>query len=277
VWSADGGPAANLTAAECAALYHRYARTYDHSRFPGVFAAIRDAAEREPEDAEILACLSRLWVDVHRYGYDSGLSKPDPLATAADLARRSVALAPNSSGGHVALGLAYWLCGDVDGSIAAFNTALALNPNDTEALAELGFRHALRTEWDIGIPMLDAAYRRNPAQPGPYRLGLGLWHLAHGRFEAALAEARKTEMTNLPHGAMVAAAAAIRLGMHEEAAVAVDTVKRTAPAMAADPAAWLAARSVHPTLIETLVQGLSDAGLAIPPPNRGRDTVEAAA
>ena len=44
----------------------------------------------------------------------------------------------------------------------------------------------------IGI-MRIKSYRSNPAQPGSYRIGLFLYHYAHGRFAEALDEARRVD------------------------------------------------------------------------------------
>ena len=49
---------------------------------------------------------------------------------------------PESSSCYFALGMSYWFLGNVDSSLAAFTAGREVNPNDTELMAELGFREA---------------------------------------------------------------------------------------------------------------------------------------
>ena len=75
----------------------------------------------------------------------------------------------------------------------ALEAGRALNPNDTTILADLGQRYAMLARWDEAVPLLEESYATNPAQPGSYRIGLFLYHFAHGRFAEALAEARRVD------------------------------------------------------------------------------------
>jgi hypothetical protein len=146
----------------------------------------------------------------------------------------------------------------------AYETGLVLNPNDTDLMAELGFRHALRLDFDRGVPLLTESFRRNPSQPGTYRIAIALWHLSEGRYRKAREEALRTGMPHLPHGVMMEAVAAIRMGDRAAALAAVEALRRNDPSLAAAPFDWLSARSVHPSLVKLLVEGLVDAGLAVP-------------
>jgi adenylate cyclase len=261
---AEGRAASSMSAYEAVTRFYVYARTYDRATFPDVFAAVGRVVAQDPDYAEGLACLSRLWVDVHRFGFDHGVPEPAPLDRAAALAGRAVDLAPRSSRCHHALGLAAWLRGEFERSLGAYETGLSLNPNDTDLMAELGFRCTLRLDFDRGVPLLEESFRRNPAQPGTYRVALALWHLWEGRDVASLEEARRTGMPHLPHGAIIEAAVAGRLGDVDAARCAVKRILATDPEIAASPVDWLSARGVHPALVKLLVEGLVDAGLPVP-------------
>lgn len=261
---AEGRAAASMSAYEAVTRFYVYARTYDRATFPDVFAAINRVVAQDPDYAEGLACLARLWVDVHRFGFDPGVAEPAPLDRAAALAGRAVNLAPRSSRCHYALGLVAWLLGEFDRSIQAYETGLSLNPNDTDLMAELGFRYTLRIDFERGVPLLEESFRRNPAQPRTYRIALALWHLREGRDGAALDEARRTGMPHLPHGAIIEAAVAGRLGDVDAARNAVERILSIDPQIADGPVNWLSARGVHPELVRILVDGLSAAGLPVP-------------
>ncbi len=74
-----------------------------------------------------------------------------------------------------------WLSGKALKSIATLDHARSLNPNDSELLAELGFRRAMRMEWNLAVPLIEEAYIRNPLQPPQYRMALFFYHFAEGR------------------------------------------------------------------------------------------------
>ena len=223
--------------------------------------SLEQAIARNPEYAEALACLSRVYTDGYRFGFDSGLDEEDPRDRALALARRAIELAPSSSRAHRALALAYWFSGDIQAGLASLETALNLNPNDTEIMADLGMHYVKLTEWDKGVPLLEKAYQRNPALPGNFRAALSLFHLAHGRYEEALNEARKIKAPGVVYGHLLEAAAAAGLGLQEETASAISAITSIDPDYGWHIVTDLQKRGLHPDLIELLVGLMERAGL----------------
>lgn len=257
----EGTPPEMLTSYECVVRFHTYARTYAREGHAAVRECLEKTLRAEPDYAEAVACLSRVYMDVARFGWDGGAER-DPLGRSLALARRAVALAPHSSQCHHALGMALWFAGDIKAGLAALETGLALNPNDSEIMADLGLRCALRADWTRATRLLDASFARNPAQPGHYRIGLSLAHFAHGRFEAALAEARRARMKDLPFAWSCEAIAAARLGLRRDAAAAVAALVALDPDCGARITDDLARRNLDPDLARAIVAALRDAGLS---------------
>ncbi len=263
----DGPNPGSLGSYDEVVRFHLYWRTYDADQFEAVRAGLEEVVAMDPTYAEAYACLSQMYSNAARFGYDVGGAVADPLQRAMDLARRAISLAPGSSRGHHALGLACWFSGDVNGSLEALKTGLRLNPNDTEIMADLGLRHAMLTQWDEAVPLLEESYARNPAQPGTYRIGLALFHYFHGRYAAALAEARKIDAPNVIYGHLIEAAAARALGAEKVAEAAVQVILAIDPGYFDHIAQDLQSRSLHPDLICAIMEGLqvsvrpnSDAG-----------------
>jgi TolB-like protein len=251
----------NLVCYDWVIRFYQYWRTFDRSIFDSVRAGLEQAIIREPRYAEAFACLSQMYSNAFRFKHDVGAAADDPLQRALTLARRAIDLAPNASRGHHALSLACWFAGDAPGAIAALETSRALNPNDTEVMADLGLRYAMLTVWDKAVPLLEESFARNPAQPSAYRVGLFLYHYAGGRFDRALAEARRIEAPDIVHGFVVAAAAAAQLGSQREAAAAVQSILSVDPHYGDHVISDLNHRHLHPDLIRSVVDGLRKAGL----------------
>ena len=120
--------------------------------------------------------------------------------------------------------------------------------------------------WDDAVPLLEESYATNPAQPGGYRIGLFLYHYAHGRYAEALAEARRVNAPQVLYGHVAVAAAAAELGLDDEAADAVAAIRGLDPDYGAHVAADLRSRHVAPELVPLIVAGLEKAGLPIAAP-----------
>ncbi|MBP7243128.1 hypothetical protein [Amaricoccus sp.] len=260
---ADGQPPELLGSYAAVLLFYAYWRTFDREMIEAVRVGLERAVASEPDYAEALACLSLVYSNAWRFRHPTGAPEPDPRDRALDLAARAVELAPASSWARYALGLARWFAGDVPASLDALEAGRALNPNDTTILADLGQRYAMLAHWDEAAPLLKESYATNPAQPGSYRIGLFLWHFAHGRFDDALAEARRVNAPQVLYGHVAVAAAAAALGRADEAADAVAAIRGIDPDYGTRAAADLAARHVAPELIELIVKALSEAGLAV--------------
>ena len=117
--------------------------------------------------------------------------------------------------------------------------------------------------WDEAVRMLEESYASNPAQPGSYRIGLFLYHYAHGRFAEAMAEARRVDAPQVLYGHLAVAAAAAELGLADEAADAVSAVRGIDPDYGAHVVADLESRHVAPELVRLIVAGLQKAGLPV--------------
>ena len=217
----------------------------------------------EPDYAEALACLSLLYSNIFRFRHpisrrtrtrETGRSR---LPCAPSSAR------PSSSWARYALGLARWFAGDVPAALEALEAGRALNPNDTTILADLGQRYAMLARWDQAVALLEESYETNPAQPGSYRIGLFLFHYAHGRFAEALTEARRIDAPGILYGHVAVAAAAGQLGLEEVAADAVSAIRALDPDYGAHVVTDLETRYVSPDLIPQIVTGLEKAGLTV--------------
>jgi TolB-like protein len=259
----EGRPPAELTSYECVLRFHRYWRELDRDGYSPVRQCLERTIVADPDYAQALAALALLLADGYRLGYDPDGAGGGTLPRALALARRAVELAPADSQGYVALQLVYWLMNDVERSLAAGERGLALNPNDTELLAELGRRYCLRGMFDIGVPMIDEAFARNPILPGHYRIGPFLARYAAGDYAAALIEARRIGIPDTVFGHIALAMAHAKLGNTSEAAAAVERILAIDPAYGDHVRLDLAKRALHPELIETVVDGLRLAGLAV--------------
>jgi adenylate cyclase len=263
---ADGRAPELLGSYAAVLLFYAYWRTFDRAMIEAVRASLEHAVATEPDYAEALACLSLVYSNAFRFRHPINAPGTDALDRALRLAARAVELAPGSSWAHYALGLARWFGDDVAAALDALEAGRRLNPNDATILADLGQRYAMLARWDEAVPLLEESYAVNRAQPGSYRIGLFLYHFAHGRFAEALAEARRVDAPEVLYGHVAVAAAAAELGIDDEAADAASAIRGLDPDYGAHVVADLEGRHVAPALVSLIVAGLGKAGLPIAAP-----------
>jgi tetratricopeptide (TPR) repeat protein len=257
-------PAQQLSSYECVLQFQLYWRRFDAGRYGGVRDCLERAIAADPDDAEASASLALLYLDAYRFPLNDKRAIPgNPIARARQLAQRAVELSPQSTRAYRALQLAYWFAHDLPHSFEAGERGLALNPNDSETMAELGFRRCLIGEWQRGLPLVKEAFARNPALPDGYRVAIFLDDYMNGHYEEALAEANRIDLPNIVFGPVMQAMALAQLGRTVEARAAVDQVLAIDPAYGDKVVADLENRNVYPALIGIIAAGLRKAGLPV--------------
>ena len=137
--------------------------------------------------------------------------------------------------------------------------AHTFNPNATEAMADLGLHWCLRGEWAKGVPLIEAALAHGSVRAGLPRLGLSFFHFHCGRFEQALAEARRIRADHVPSVIAAQTIALLRLGRAPEMAEVVDRFAVHHPWR--HPLRELGGQCMESALARTIGAALTEAGL----------------
>ena len=254
-----------LSSYECMLRTRRYWRQQNPELHSQVRTCLERAVKTDPLYADAWAALAITYLDEARLGFNPTKSRLDPVASGLQLAEHAAYLAPDNPLPHKALGLAFWLGRRPDRSIDSYEKALALNPNDSDILADLGRSYSLIGEWDKGIPLLREAFARNPAQPDWYRITIALYHYVHGRYDEALAEARRIDQPNMVFSHVVLAMIHGQTGHRADAAYEVGEILRLEPEFGAKAVSEFERRNINPATIALIVDGLQKAGLAPTP------------
>jgi adenylate cyclase len=247
---------------DCLSSFYGYRRSYRRDLFPVVRERLERMVIADPVHSDVFACLSQIYTDGHRLGFAPGESVAGLRRQAAEFAQRAIDLAPNSSRGHHAQGLAHWFLQDVAPSLEALQTALELNPNATEVAADLGLCWSLLGDWDRGICLLQQALEQEPLQADSGRVAVSLYHFANGRFEKALAEARRIRSPHVTYGLVCRAIALVRLGRREEASASIGRMLSINPHCGCGVLAEWGGGNIDAHLAGEIETALTEAGLA---------------
>ncbi|MEH6836548.1 MULTISPECIES: tetratricopeptide repeat protein [Falsihalocynthiibacter] len=254
----DGNAPEHLTSYECVGKFYRYWQTYDSDMLEPVRQCLESAIVQDPKYAEAYACLSQVYTNAYRFGQVISGCTGAPLTRAMELAQTALEIAPQSSRGYHAMGLAYWFSGDLESCLEALEAGHKLNPNDTEIMASLGHHCGLMARWDRAIPLLEKSYIHNPAQPSSYRITLSVFHYVHGRYQQALTEAKKVNAPNVVYGFLMIAISAAKLNRPDEAMAAVARIIEIDPHYADNISQDLEKRNFDAGLSQAVISGFSD-------------------
>jgi len=220
----SGKPAKDLLSYECVVRFQQYWRTYDVRQYDDLLGCMETTVKADPAYARAYSCLALLYVDAYRFGYGTKMLTFDPVQRALELANNAIKLEPLASEGYLALSVAHWFDHNVEGSLGAAKQGLALNPNNTILIAELGIRYALLARWEESKAMLDKLFALNPRAPSGYRRGRFLYAYMHGDYKTALTEMMSAEMPLNIYDYVFRAMAHAQLGDSENAKAAVSEI-----------------------------------------------------
>jgi TolB-like protein/Tfp pilus assembly protein PilF len=260
----EGTPPKLFTSYQCLLQFYQYWQSLNGTLHPIVRQCLERAIVEDPTYSEPFAALAMVYANSYRYGFERQALDFDPLPRALELARQSVELAPESVQGYKALHLVYWLMNDVERSFASARLGLAVSPNDSEMMADLGGRLCLYGEWETGYPLVEESFARNPAQPGIYRIVTFLHYYLRKQYAEALVEAEKANIPSVIHSHVILAMAYAQLGHAQQADAEVREILRIDPFYGDNVIADLKRRNIHPDIIQAIVEGLQKAGMKVP-------------
>lgn len=255
-------PPKYLSSYECVVQFYAYQRTLAASKYDDTLRCLEHTVATEPSYGMAWSSLAILYVDAHRYAFARG-KVDDPLPRARDLAQQAIDRSPAEAHGYKAMHNVLWLMNDVPGSLAMGERAVAISPSDTEALGDLGARRFYTGNWEGGLALLRQTFERNPAAPSGYRIPLALHAYFLGRYDEALAEARRINLPDFIYTHVLVAMAAAASGHEQESAAAVRRILAIDPAFGANAVADLRSRNQHPRIIRAVADGLGRAGLPV--------------
>lgn len=255
-----------LFAYDCVQRALAYRKTFADEQYPQVRSCLEESVQRDPSYAAAWAMLAFAHLDSIPVG------KADPAVRAAELraglqlARHAVELAPNSVVSLQALAaLLYW-SGDVDEAERVQRQAIALNPNNPESSALLGWRLGAQGRFQESAELLQKAIDRSVAPPPWYHADLALVSYLLGDRAAARDIAQRGTAPCCGVGYAALAITEGGVGHATEARAALDEAIRQAPLLGTDPRAFWAGFGIVASVIDSLNQGLAAAGLQLPTP-----------
>jgi len=249
-----------LTAADWVLRYCGYRQRLTPEEHARLLNGLERFAEREPKHAAVWACLSQLYSDEFRFRFNR---RPDALDRALAAARRSVDLDRTCQHGHQNLAQVHFFRRDVPAFRTAAEKAMALNPRNTDALAEMGLMLVHIGEFERGADITRRAMDLNPHHGGWYHFSL-IWESCNkGDYEKALEHATRVNMPGMFWQPLVIASLCGLLGRHAEAAAAAKELRKLDTDIELHARQYIECWHYSSGLMDRILEGLNKAGLEI--------------
>lgn len=256
-------PPDNLDAYLCTLSYYAYRAAITPEGYVRVKACLEHAVARFPEYATAWALLAHIYIDEIRTGFAAGEEPPAVRALAA--ARTAVRLDPENVRALQALATALFFDHKLEEAFKVGDQALALNPNDTELLGQIGQLKGLGGRTEEGRALLEQALARNPGHSGFYRGVLAITAYMQGDYKTALREIEQTDMRRLPLFHAVAAIIFAQNGLLDRGREELAIFEEMAPGFIPNLWAELDKRNIPPDAQLRMVDGLEKLGVTPPP------------
>lgn len=253
----------SLDAYDCVLHYYDYQITMNPERHAEVRGCLERAVSLEPAYAEAWAVLANVYMQEKRFGGGRPQEADDVAAKAKAAAKRAIELDPSEATGHMFLSNLLFTEGDLDGFRQAGETALRLNPNDSDALAHYGLRLALSGDWDEGLALTNKAMTLNPVHPHWYRFAQVFYHYDRREYELAVEELDKIEMPKFFWTYLLRAATFGQMGRAEDAHAAARQLLALKPEFRREGPGLMRVWQIPEPLYSSLVEGLGKADLKL--------------
>ncbi len=247
---------------ECVLRGYAYRRDFSRKLFGPTLDCLESAVKRDPDYADAWAMLGWLHLDSARFGLTDNVGSA--YDQALDAAQRAVSLDGRNILALKALASINHYLGNFDEGERIQRQALALNPNDPDTLAQLGWRLAVRGNFKDGIPYLKHAIDRTVNPPGWYYHLIAIDHYLNGRYADMLDAARRGAIDGSGISWSFVAIANAALGNRKDAQEALARMTEISPRLARDPGAVYRMHGAVDSIVDPLVEGLRKAGWTDP-------------
>lgn len=191
----------------CVLAAYDYSRQKSEQKHAEVRACLEAVTQHSPRYSPAWSKLSWMYGDEARYAFNRREDQADPFERARIAAERAVAANPSSAMAHQYLAIAKFALGDDAGCRASIETALRLNPNNSEILADAGLMLITMDTSERGRDMAEKAIAINPGHPAWYYASLAIYHVLKGNKAEALEAAQEGSPDGSPMGGYMLAAA----------------------------------------------------------------------
>ena len=237
-------------------------RTLDPAEHTQARACLEALTVADPGFAVGFEFLAVVYYREYLFDLPARAGEAPALDRALRAALRAVELAPASGRAYQMLFVVQYARHDLAAAFAAGDKAMALNKYDMLTIAEYGARLVMTGEVERGMAMLQRAGEAGGVRPSWHHFYLFLGSYLEGDLKEAASQADQITTDDYPLGLAARAITAAEAGKADAARRALERLIELQPAWRTDARRLLEKSIYRPEIVNRLLHGLADAGLA---------------
>ncbi len=252
----------SLDAYECFITAHWFYQTFALPEHRKARDCLLRTVREEPGYSLGWSRLAYNYLDSKKNSYDLD---PDWAQKSFDAVQHAIEADPDNPDAYYALAVRSRLLGEsMDVYRKHAERAVALNPNDSWILADLGIFFAYSGDFETGLAWIDRARALNPKLHSGYTYAAHLDAISRGDYEEAI-KIQLAAAGRLPMNKASLAASYALNGQQKKAEETAEYIKQQFPEYQSDPRAPFRARGMPKELIDKIMEGLTLAGYPVQP------------
>ncbi|MBT8331628.1 MAG: hypothetical protein KJP06_04795 [Deltaproteobacteria bacterium] len=261
LWSASKEKTArSLTAYEAVLRHYFYNLHLTAETIADGKEALEHAVTIDPGYALAWAMLGEVHCDRHLYHY---LSKAkNALQKAAECVQKAISIDPYCQYAYFTKSVLSIIQKDRNTAITAAEQIIALNPDAAFMVGAAGVCLTFASEYERGIECIHKSIKMGPVYPGWFHFVPFADYFLKGKYEQALVEAKKINMTGWFWDPLLRTAALGQMGRIKHAQAAYSELLTINPDFEKNASYYVYAVLMDDTLTERLFEGLYKAGLS---------------
>lgn len=260
---AAGRTPAGAEAHLCILRFYQYRKEPTREEHQITRDCLIDTVTRNPGYSTGWAMLAYLYLDEDRFEFNQHQKAPAGKRRAREAAEQAVNLDQANVRALQALMIVLFYSKEPEIALKIGERALALNPNDTEMLAEFGSRLAQFGERKRGLSMIEEAIERNPNHTRYYTAILAQNYYMSGDNDRALYWIKRADMKRFSNYHFVAALIFARANMKQEAKASASEFLKMRPRFFDNLEAELAMRNYGAADRRIIIEGARQAGFPV--------------
>lgn len=251
-------PNDNLSDYEAVLKFHHHNSTLTEESLSDALEALETCVQRNPNNDLTLAILADVLANIFFLGY---VDHSSAIKRSERLAKKALALNPNSQQAHFAMAQIHYLRFDRQQCLIAIEKVLEINPNNANYLAASAVYLIGLGQWGNANILIQKAIRLNPHHPGWYHFVPYLYHYSRNEFHTAFTDAINFNTPDYFWDPLIQAAALGQLGRQVEAGNAIDELLALVPDFEIRGRSLIQRVVFSDELTKMLLEGLHKAGL----------------
>lgn len=240
--------------------FYQYSNNKTDKKFEEVLAGLEKATLEVPEFSSAWAALSWMYAD-KEFEVDRKVDFEEQTARILRTAQNAVYTDPENAMAYQYLAIVKFNDGDQEGFRKAARTALRLNPNDAEVLADMGSHFIQLDNSDEGKEMVEKAMQLSPGHPPWYHLAVVIYHYTRSETNQAIHHARQYVQEKTLSAYILLTASLVQGEHMEEAVEAFQKLLESRPIFATDYQSILDNWPLPDGMQKKLLRDLKVAGL----------------